>query len=277
MPPPAGITQLSRNRAASGPVTLYHRVYTILRERIVSGVYPVDQPLPGEIDFAAAFGVSRVTMRRALDGLVRDGLIVRNRGRGSFPQARTGREPVRATVSGLLDNIIAMGLKTSVRIISLDTIEAPPDVAAAMRLGAGDRVQKAVRVRSLDGAPLSMMTTFVPEAVASFTRRQLSDTPMLKLLEAAGVNVSHADQTITARLADAVVAPLLDVGYGTALLAVNRLVRDEAGRALQLLRGMYRPDRYEYRMSLDRSGDAARVWVSRDDLPASQKRTRRAA
>ena len=277
MPPPAGITLLSRNRAASGPVTLYHRVYTILRERIVSGAYPVDQPLPGEIDFAAAFGVSRVTMRRALDGLVRDGLIVRNRGRGSFPQARSGREPVRATVSGLLDNIIAMGLKTSVRIISLDTIEAPPDVAAAMRLGAGDRVQKAVRVRSLDGAPLSMMTTFVPEAVASFTRRQLSDTPMLKLLEAAGVNVSHADQTITARLADAVVAPLLDVGYGAALLAVNRLVRDEAGRALQLLRGMYRPDRYEYRMSLDRSGDAARVWVSRDDLPASQKRTRRAA
>lgn len=277
MPPPAGITPLSRNRAASGPVTLYHRVYTILRERIVSGVYPVDQPLPGEIDFAAAFGVSRVTMRRALDGLVRDGLIVRNRGRGSFPQVRTGREPVRATVSGLLDNIIAMGLKTSVRIISLDTIEAPPDVAAAMRLAAGDRVQKAVRVRSLDGAPLSMMTTFVPEAVASFTRRQLSDTPMLKLLEAAGVNVSHADQTITARLADAVVAPLLDVGYGAALLAVNRLVRDEAGRALQLLRGMYRPDRYEYRMSLDRSGDAARVWVSRDDLPASQKRTRRAA
>ena len=277
MPPPAGITLLSRNRAASGPVTLYHRVYTILRERIVSGMYPVNQPLPGEIDFAAAFGVSRVTMRRALDGLVRDGLIVRNRGRGSFPQVRTGREPVRATVSGLLDNIIAMGLKTSVRIISLDTIEAPPDVAAAMRLGAGDRVQKAVRVRSLDGAPLSMMTTFVPEAVASFTRRQLSDTPMLKLLEAAGVNVSHADQTITARLADAVVAPLLDVGYGAALLAVNRLVRDEAGRALQLLRGMYRPDRYEYRMSLDRSGDAARVWVSRDDLPASQKRTRRAA
>ena len=277
MPPPAGITLLSRNRAASGPVTLYHRVYTILRERIVSGAYPVDQPLPGEIDFAAAFGVSRVTMRRALDGLVRDGLIVRNRGRGSFPQVRTGREPVRATVSGLLDNIIAMGLKTSVRIISLDTIEAPPDVAAAMRLAAGDRVQKAVRVRSLDGAPLSMMTTFVPEAVASFTRRQLSDTPMLKLLEAAGVNVSHADQTITARLADAVVAPLLDVGYGAALLAVNRLVRDEAGRALQLLRGMYRPDRYEYRMSLDRSGDAARVWVSRDDLPASQKRTRRAA
>lgn len=277
MPPPADITPLSRDPAASGPVTLYHRVYTILRERIVSGVYPLDQPLPGEIDFAAAFGVSRVTMRRALDELVRDGLIVRNRGRGSFPQPRTGREPVRGTVSGLLDNIIAMGLKTSVRIISLDTINAPPDVAAAMRLASGDRVQKAVRVRSLDGAPLSMMTTFVPEAVASFTRRQLSDTPMLKLLEAAGVNVSNADQTLTARLADAVVAPLLDVGYGAALLAVNRLVRDDAGRAVQLLRGMYRPDRYEYRMSLDRTGDATRVWVSRDDLPASRKRARRAA
>ena len=264
---------LRRRAHAPGAVALYHRVYTVLRERLVAGQYPADKALPGELDLAAAFGVSRVTMRRALDELVLEGLIERSRGRGSFPRIATAAAaPVSGSISGLLDNIIAMGLKTSVRILSLETLAAPPDVAAAMHLAPGDKVQKAVRVRSLDGAPLALMTTFVPQAIASFTRRQLSETPMLKLLEAEGVSVAHADQTLSAQLADAEVAPLLDVSYGAALLAVTRLVRDDGGRAVQLLRGLYRPDRYEYRMSLDRTGDATRVWVSRDAAdPATRK------
>lgn len=277
MAPPADIMHLRHAQGSGGAVALYHRVYTILRERLLSGGYPAEQPLPGELELAADFGVSRVTMRRALDELKREGLIVRTRGRGSFPSAPERSTPVRGTISGLLDNIIAMGLKTSVRIISLDSVPAPADVAGEMGIAAGEPVQKAVRVRSLDDAPLALMTTWVPEAVASFSRRQLSETPMLKLLEGAGVTVAHADQTISAQLADTVVAPLLDVGYGAALLAVNRLVRDDSGRAVQLLRGLYRPDRYEYRMSLDRAGDATRVWVSRDDIPARGKAPRRAA
>jgi len=271
MSPSADILQMQRSQSAGGAVALYHRVYTILRERLMSGVYPAERPLPGELELAADFGVSRVTMRRALDELKREGLIVRTRGRGSYPSAPERSPPVRGTVSGLLDNIIAMGLKTSVRIISLDSVAAPPDVAQAMSIPAASRVQKAVRVRSLDGAPLALMTTWVPESVATFTRRQLSETPMLKLLEGAGVSVAHADQSISAQLADTTVAPLLDVGYGAALLAVNRLVRDDSGRAVQLLRGLYRPDRYEYRMSLDRAGDATRVWVSRDDEQDQRK------
>jgi GntR family transcriptional regulator len=276
MAPPADIMLMHRSLGAGGAVALYHRVYTILRERLMSGRYPAEQPLPGELDLAADFGVSRVTMRRALDELKREGLIVRTRGRGSYPSAPQRSAPIRGTVSGLLDNIIAMGLKTSVRIISLDSVAAPPDVAQEMDIPSGSRVQKAVRVRSLDGAPLALMTTWVPETVATFTRRQLSETPMLKLLEGAGVSVAHADQSISAQLADTTVAPLLDLGYGAALLAVNRLVRDDSGRAVQLLRGLYRPDRYEYRMSLDRAGDATRVWVSRDDEHDHRKPASRA-
>lgn len=256
--------------SVAGPVALYHRVYTILREQLREGRYPPDVALPGEMEFAERFGVSRVTMRRALDELKREGLIERTRGRGSFAKPALQEAPVRGSLSGLLENIVAMGLKTSVRIIALDTIEAPADVAEALRLPAGAMVQKAIRVRSLSGAPLAVMTTFVPESVASFTRRELTDAPMLKLLEVTGVRVSHADQTISAKLADTFTAPLLDVTYGAALLAVNRLVFDQNERPVQLLRGLYRPDRYEYQMTLARAGDAARVWVSRDDAVAKK-------
>lgn len=279
MPRTAAHSANTASSAAAGPVALYHRVYTILREQLREGRYPPDVPLPGEMEFAERFGVSRVTMRRALDELKREGLIERSRGRGSFARIAPQSAPVRGSLSGLLENIVTMGLKTSVRIISLDTVEAPADVAEALQLAPGALVQKAIRVRSLSGAPLALMTTFVPQAVAVFTRRELTDAPMLKLLEAAGVRVSHADQTLSAKLADTFTAPLLDVNYGAALLAVNRLVFDQNERPVQLLRGLYRPDRYEYQMTLARAGDAARVWVSQDDVAVKKPaaRLRRAA
>lgn len=87
---------------------------------------------------------------------------------------------------------------------------------------------------------------------------------MLTLLEEAGVQVESASQTLSARLADSKVAPLLDVDVGAALLSVQRVVRDVEGHPVQLLRGLYLPDRYEYRMELSRvEGDKTNVWVSK--------------
>jgi GntR family transcriptional regulator len=106
----------------------------------------------------------------------------------------------------------------------------------------------------------------VPDDVARrFGRRELSRKPILVLLEEAGVKVGRAEQSISARLADAEVAGHLQVSVGSALLAVRRLIYDEDERPVQWLHGLYRPDRYEYEMQLSRVGSIdAKVWVSRD-------------
>ncbi|MEO7403946.1 MAG: UTRA domain-containing protein, partial [Burkholderiales bacterium] len=91
-------------------------------------------------------------------------------------------------------------------------------------------------------------------------------------LEESGVKVASADQTISARLADATVAPLLDLQIGAPLLAVTRIVVDTRVKPVQLLRGLYRPDRYEYQMHLSRSGgDEPRVWVHSDKVKPKGK------
>ena len=246
------------------PLPRHHQVYLVLRERIAAGEFPPEQPLPGELELAKGFGVSRVTMRAALGRLAREHLITRHRGRGTFPRP-TAAAPATAELSGLLENILCHGLKTTVRVIQLSDLPAPADVAAALQLAPGASVRKAVRVRSYRGAPVSHITTFVPLDVARFSKRALSGKPMLQLLEDAGVRIASAEQTISARLSDPGVARLLEVGVGTPLLAVARTVYAEGGRPVQLLRGLYRPDRYEYRMQLTRSGgDTPRVWVSDD-------------
>ena len=253
------------------PMPKYHQIYLVLREQLHEGRF--DQGLPGELALMRQFGVARVTVRRALEQLAGEGLISREPGRGTRPLHREvgagapgapGRQ--RAQLSGLLENLISMGLRTTVRVLSVDTVAAAPAVAGALQLPAQAQVQKAVRVRSTREGPLSHITTYVPADIArQFGRKELAQKPILVLLEEAGVKVGRAHQTISARLADAEVARHLDVAVGSALLAVQRLIYDVQERPVQWLHGLYRPDRYEYEMQLSRVGGIdAKVWVSQE-------------
>jgi GntR family transcriptional regulator len=125
-------------------------------------------------------------------------------------------------------------------------------------------VQKAIRVRSHKGAPMSCITTYIPQVLAQgFGRRELEKRPVLTLLQDAGVKIGEVHQFIGAELADARTAASLDVRIGSALLAVRRIVFDSNGQPVQLLFGLYRPDRYEYRMQLNAQGATqAQVWTA---------------
>ena len=253
------------------PMPKYHQVYLVLREQLHEGKF--SQGLPGEVALMQQFGVARVTVRRALEQLASEGLISREPGRGTRALApgvsgsgtlTEGRSSAKLT--GLLENLVSMGLKTSVKVLDVEQVMASSSVANALQLNVGDPVQKAVRVRSTSDGPLSHITTYVPASIAStFGRNELALKPILVLLEESGVKVGRAHQTISARLADAQVAKHLDVSVGSALLAVHRLIYDDQYRPIQWLHGLYRPDRYEYQMELSRVGSIdAKVWVSKE-------------
>lgn len=252
------------------PLPKYHRIYLVLREQLQEGRF--EGGVPGELALMRQFGVARVTVRRALEQLADEGLIAREPGRGTRaigPDERIAGgagEPMRTHLTGLLENLVSMGLRTSVKVLDVETVTASGAVASALGLAPGDAVQKAVRVRSTREGPLSHITTYVPADIARrFGRRELSRKPILLLLEESGVKVGRAVQTISARLADAEVAGHLDLAVGSALLAVRRLIYDEQERPVQWLHGLYRPDRYEYEMQLSRVGSIdAKVWVSKD-------------
>ena len=262
------------------PMTKYHQIYLVLREQLLEGKFA--QGLPGELALMQQFGVARVTVRRALEQLASEGMILREAGRGTRPLALNalnalnasnapafsslGNQGQRGRLTGLLENLVTMGLRTSVAVLEVDTVTASVQVANALQIAPGDPVQKAIRVRSTKEGPLSHITTYVPGDIArKFGRRELANKPILVLLEEAGVTVGRAHQTISARLACVLVAKYLDVAVGSALLAVRRLVFDAQERPIQWLHGLYRPDRYEYEMQLSRVGSIdAKVWVSQD-------------
>jgi len=246
---------------------LYHQIYLILRQKIVDGIYPFDGRLPGEQDLVEIYGVSRITAKRALDELAAEGLVVRERGRGTRVRYRAPTAPLRSSVEGLLENLLAMGLETEVKLIEFDYVAASEPVAVALECGPGDLVQRALRVRMIDGQPFSHLTTYVPEDIGrQFDAADLSETALLALLERSGVEVSSATQTITATLADASAATHLEVDIGAALLMVSRIVRDPSGRPIEYITALYRPDRYQYRMVLSRvHGKDRNVWETSGD------------
>ena len=247
------------------PLPKYHQVYLVLREQLAEGRFV--RGVPGEMHLMKEFGVARVTVRKALERLVADGLIERSPGRGTVPVAQRAA-PVHGAphFTGLLENIVDVGLRTSVKVLRCEVLPASDAVARQLDLLPGTPVQKAVRVRATRLGPLSHITTHVPQAIArGFGRRELARKPILMLLEGSGVVIGRARQSISARLADAEVARLLQVEVGSALLAVQRLVFDVNERPVQWLQGLYRPDRYQYEMQLSRVGGIdAKLWVSEE-------------
>ncbi len=261
----------------SMPMTKYHQIYLVLHEQLVEGRFATG--LPGEVALMQQFGVARVTVRRALEQLAAEGLILREPGRGtrallpldakrlaaSNAPAFTDKDH-RAGLTGLLENLVIMSQKTSVKVLQVEAVAASSAVSEALQIQPAAIVQKAVRVRSTKQGPLSHITTYVPADIARrFGRRELAKKPILMLLEESGITVGRAHQTISARLADVQVAQHLDIAVGSALLAVRRLIFDNNERPIQWLHGLYRPDRYEYDMQLSRVGSIdAKVWVSED-------------
>jgi GntR family transcriptional regulator len=236
---------------------LYHRLYVILRDRIASGRYAEGTVLPSEFELTEVFGVSRITAKRALDELATEGLVERVRGRGTTVTGSAasllGARPITASIDGLRENLTAIGRETSVEVIEFGYVPAPDFVRSYLELEPNALAQRAVRIRSLDGEPLSQSTTYVPEEIGrAYAAKDLASTPIIDLIERAGVVVGAAEQSISATLADSLIATRLKVGVGAPLLLMKRCVKDTSGKPAQYIEILYRPDRFEYRMSLTR-------------------------
>ena len=140
---------------AGMPLPKYHQVYLVLKERLLEGDFA--DGLPGELTLMPSFGVSRVTVRKALELLASEGLVTRQAGRGTRPApgvvAAPASDEPRAARSGLLDNLVSISLGTRIKVLELITVKASVAVADALAIDVGAQVQKAVRVRSVESSP----------------------------------------------------------------------------------------------------------------------------
>ena len=256
----ASVKRAGRRRRSAVP--LYHQLYLVLRQQLIEGRYGAGQALPGEEQLRRNFGVSRVTIRKTLEALESDGLVVRRRGSGTYPTRRARAAEPRANISGLFENLITVGLRSDARLLHFGMETTPP----FLPLGEnefGDRTLKVIRVRKISGRPFAYMVSYLPERLGrTIRKRKLGNQPLLLILEKAGVRPMTADETLTATSASDAIARALDVALGAPLIHMTRVSRDEAGRLIEYFESYYRPDKYEYRLSLSRGrSQQAPRWV----------------
>jgi GntR family transcriptional regulator len=259
----AAVRRLSADHALSDFVPRYYQVYVVLQQRIRDGEWTSDAAMPTEQEFAASFGVSRVTIRKALNMLEEEKLILRQQGRGTFalPPPRAG---TRADFSGFLESIVDVEKRTKVRVLQFEKVGLPNDVADLLACPRGASGLKIVRVRMDNDAPFSFSTCYVPEPEADrVTQEALGNRTVLATLCAAGVVPATAEQRLGATVADVEVARHLKIEVSAPLITLTRVVRDEDKRPIELIRAFYRPDKYEYRVTLSRdSGGEAPRWIT---------------
>lgn len=250
----------------NAPTPLYHQVYTVLRERIRTGAYPVGTLLPGEQELVRLMGVSRITVKRALNDLALAGFVRRMRGRGTIVTGGPAHPVLRGSFNTLLESLRAMGAETQVELLAAEEASAPPQVAELLDLARGAKVERAVRLRKLKGTPFSHLVTYVPlEIAAAYSREQLATTPLLTLLERAGAKATDAEQTLTAVAAPKEIADALQISAGAPLLHITRVMRDAGGRAVQVIEAHYRPDQFQYHIRLSRRQSGKEdVWSDGD-------------
>jgi len=248
--------------AADGLRTpLYQQVYLSLRERIISGELAAGSLLAGEQEMAKTLGVSRITIKRAFNELAARGLVHRQRGRGTTVAGGAVIPLVAGSFDTLVESLQRMGLQTDVELVEVRDEPAGAKVAERLEIKPNAQVQRAVRLRKLNGEPFSYLVNYVPGAIARrYSREDLTSTSMLTLLERAGASPQEAEQWISAVAAGSIIAAALDVAAGAPLLKIDRVMRGVRRRPVQFIEVHYRPDRFHYHFRTQRSGRANQAW-----------------
>jgi GntR family transcriptional regulator len=206
-----------------------------LRRALATGEHPPGQLLPSEAELAAAHGVSRVTVRKALGQLKREGLVDSRQGFGWYAIAAPFRQSL-SELTTIESQAAAAGLTPRRRVLGFAFVDAPP--RAAHVLGT-PTVLEITRLNLADDRPFARVTVWVPEPLAAdLSRRAVEHQPLYELL---GIALGGATQAITAVGASPEDAALLELPVGSPLLRCERVTSDRSGRAVLLSDAVFHP------------------------------------
>lgn len=233
---------------------LYAQVEQALVARIGVDLHPGDR-LPTEDELIAQFGVSRITVRRAIQNLAARNLVVTRRGQGSFVTAPSIRQPLTA-LTGFVEDMDAQGLHAQARVVKIEEISAPPAARAALDLPLGAKVTHIQRVRLAVGHPVSFDATYLPTDLGRLIAQDdLANEQIFTLLESRhDTPLIEAAYALQASTADAAVAEALQVDEGAAIFRIERTSFTTGQRPVDYEILHYRGDAITFTTRLPRRG-----------------------
>ena len=233
--------QLERSAQAAEPHA-YARLRWAIQLAIQSSALAPGHALPSERELCRQLALSRVTVRKAIAGLVEDGVLLQRHGAGTFVAERIVKSFSKLT--GFTEDLRARGLKPRVEFLDRGSGEVTPEEAMALNLSPGARVIRLRRLRFAADKPLALENTVVPQSVLPNPRAiKLS---LYDALDTVGCRPRRALQRLRAVALDDEQARLLDLAPGSPALSIERRAFLDDGRVVEFTTSLYRGDAYDF-------------------------------
>ena len=223
-----------------------HPKYAQVRDDVLAliGELPAGSPIPPERTLSSRFGVSRVTLRRAVDDLVREGLLIRRQGSGTY--VAEDKITQRVSTTSFSENMRRRGLVPSSRVLAFERAAAGARAARQLQISPTDEVVEFVRLRLADDEPMALETVVMPAAlVPGLQPDDVARGSLYALLdERYGLRVVAVQQVIEPTVTSEEESVHLNQPLHAPALLVRTTARDDTGRVLEFARSMFRGDRY---------------------------------
>jgi len=236
------------------PIPLYYQLKNIIKSKIISNEFKEQDRLPSEAELCIEYYVSRATVRQALSELIKEELIYRDRGKGTFVTQGAGLK--RLSLKGTIENLIAAGEGTRIKVLDYKEITPPPQVAKVLQLGIAQKVFQLEIVRFISKGSFGYSFIYFPPSLGKMiSSKELNETTeIITFVEGKlKTKARRANQTIDVGLAKNVVAENLSIKPETPILIIERDYYSREGSPMFVTITYFRPDVYKYRIELTRS------------------------
>lgn len=233
--------KIERNRN----VPIHAQIHEILKGQIVSNKLKAEDPLPSERELGDQLGVSRMTVRQAMDALRKEGFIYKKAGMGAFVSPHKLDIHTR-NLNGFSDEMRRRGMTPTSQVLSMDRTQADVETVKRLDLVATAEIFKLMRLRLVDGMPMAVETVSLPvDLFPGLEEYDFTTNSLYQTLETTyGTTFFSAAEDIEASLSDAESSRLLGVPKHSPLLVVYRTVFTVDERPIEYTRSVYRADRY---------------------------------
>lgn len=233
-------------------IPMYVQIEEQLKRRIDEGEFAIGAAIPSERELTDQFGVSRMTVRQSITNLVNEGLLYREKGRGTFVAVPKVEQPLNGMTS-FTEDMQARGLVPSNKLLSFETMMPDQNIAKELQLDRQEKVYLVERIRYADEKPMAIERTYLPVKLFPKLSRESLKGSLYSLIEQEQkLSISHASQRMEAALAKKEDAELLQINVPAAILIIERTSYLSNGQPFEVVRSIYRADRYTFITEIQR-------------------------
>ncbi|TDL31861.1 GntR family transcriptional regulator [Jeotgalibacillus sp. S-D1] len=234
------------------PLPMYVQIEENLRGKIREGSFKKGDPIPSERELTDTYKVSRMTVRQAIMNLVNEGLLYREKGKGTFVSDEKIEQPLQGLTS-FTEDMLSRGMEPSNELLSFETLTPSPDIANKLHIQNMEEVYLVKRIRHADRRPMAIESTYIPvKLFPSLTSAKVLGSFYQYIQEEEQLAIGGASQFIEAALADSKEAELLQINEPSAVLHIERLSYLTTGTPFEVVRSTYRADRYKFSSEIKR-------------------------